>query len=225
MLKLISRKLQAPWWQVAAFHSSPLRRAVKEVRQLGDPCLRKPAEIVSESEFGTPELKELAQDLLDTMRATNGAGIAAPQIGVSKSMFIVEGSGANPRYPYKPKIPLTVFVNPEVEVLDETPMDLIEGCLSVPGFRGKVTRACKVRVRARNVDGTSFQVLCEGHAAGTMQHEDDHLHATLFTDQAGLIKHGLMTWEAFERYQKEEYFAHCKAINERYPKAIVFEEH
>ena len=80
-----------------------------------------------------------------------GAGIAGPQIGEGWRIFVVEGSGANPRYPYKPKLPLTVFVNPELEVVDEAPMEIFEGCLSIPGVRGRVARASKVRCAARRL--------------------------------------------------------------------------
>jgi peptide deformylase len=108
-------------------------------------------------------------DLIATMRQANGAGIAAPQIGEPWRVFVVHGTGDNPRYPYKPAIPLTVFVNPVLEVLDATPMHLIEGCLSVPGFRGRVQRACRVRCRAQRPDGSWFTIKAEGHAAGTLQ--------------------------------------------------------
>lgn len=206
------------------FHSSQRLDAKKTVLELGDPTLRIPAVAVRDSEFGTAELRELVQDLIETMHACNGAGIAAPQIGVSKAVFVVEGTGSNPRYPYKPKIPLTVFINPKIEVLDATPMHLIEGCLSVPGFRGKVTRAAKVQVTARDINGNPFTCLCEGHAAGTMQHEYDHLIGKLFPDQAGSTPGGLMTWAAFDRFHKEEFFAYANKLSARYPKAIEFKQ-
>ena len=154
------------------------------------------------------------------MRAKNGAGIAAPQIGVSQRVFVVEGKGDNPRYPYKPVIPLTVFVNPTIEVLDATPMHLIEGCLSIPGFRGRVERASRVHVRAQRMDGTRFELICAGHAAGTMQHEQDHLDATLFPDHSGAA--GLMTSLAFEHfYGGDDFLNAMAAINEEHPVPVV----
>lgn len=211
--------------------------AVHPVRELGDPVLRIPAAPVSPAEFGSPALRQLCDDLLDTMRAVNGAGIAAPQIGVSKRVFVVEGKGNNPRYPYKPAIPLTWFVNPEIVVLvpDATgsgssssssgspaehpeTIDLIEGCLSVPKFRGEVTRFARILIRAQNFEtGSFFRLLCTGHAAGTMQHENDHLNATLFPDLAG--PRGLMTSAVFEELHggsETEFQRRMRAINERY---------
>ncbi len=114
--------------------------AVRALPPLGAPCLRERAKPIPEAMFGTPALDAIVADLVDTMRDANGAGIAGPQIGEGWRIFVVEGSGANPRYPYKPKLPLTVFVNPELEVVDEAPMEIFEGCLSIPGVRGRVAR-------------------------------------------------------------------------------------
>jgi len=222
--------------------------AVRRVRELGDPVLRIPAETVHQFDS---ELISLCTDLIDTMRAVNGAGIAAPQIGVSKRVFVVEGKGNNPRYPYKPKIPLTVFVNPEITVVgkggrqtvlgklrpqpwdmkegkdveddsDFGKIDLIEGCLSVPGFRGHVTRYAHVIIRAQKPeDAVWFAMECAGHAAGTMQHELDHLDATLFPDLSG-VRH-LMTSAAFDAmhgYEGSDFFKMMNSINELYPDAV-----
>ncbi len=233
------------------------------MRELGESVLRVPAAPVAHSEFGSTALKALCTDLLDTMRAVNGAGIAAPQIGVSKRVFVVEGKGDNPRYPYKPTIPLTFFVNPEIVVLpkqqsgltepqrigdgrtdgasaseEDDPalisstspscsagdtISLIEGCLSVPGFRGHVTRFADVIVRAQEPEsGAWFAIRCRGHAAGTMQHENDHLNATLFPDLAG--PRGLMTSRAFDELHggpDSTFQDRMRKINERWPVALV----
>ena len=155
------------------------------------------------------------------MRAANGAGIAAPQIGVSQRIFVVHGTGNNPRYPYKPRIPLTVFINPVIEVLkpDET-LDLIEGCLSVPGWRGQVTRYAHVRVRARRPDGRHFEVLASGHAAGTLQHEADHLDGKLFPDISKPGPFGperLMSWAAYDAHYAERFLPHALEIRDFFP--------
>eukprot|EP00602_Paraphysomonas_sp_CaronLab_P004996 CAMPEP_0185030836 /NCGR_PEP_ID=MMETSP1103-20130426/17918_1 /TAXON_ID=36769 /ORGANISM="Paraphysomonas bandaiensis, Strain Caron Lab Isolate" /LENGTH=646 /DNA_ID=CAMNT_0027566107 /DNA_START=102 /DNA_END=2042 /DNA_ORIENTATION=+ len=155
------------------------------------------------------------------MKHANGAGIAAPQIGEPWRVFVVHGTGNNPRYPYKPAIPLTVFVNPEIEVLDPTPMHMIEGCLSVPGMRGKVSRAAKVRCRALRPDGTPFVLRAEGHAAGTLQHELDHLNGTLFPDLAS--SDGLMTWDSFDEHHKSDFFKYAAEINRLYPTPLTWE--
>ena len=134
---------------------------VRVIQTLGAPVLRQVARTVPSNMFNTPELKCIIDDMIDTMKAANGAGIAAPQIGESWRIFLVHGSGSNPRYPYKPAIPLTVFINPVIEVLEDghTPMHMIEGCLSVPGMRGKVSRASRVRCTGRVGVGCELQLM------------------------------------------------------------------
>eukprot|EP01050_Picozoa_sp_SAG11_P018137 SAG11_NODE_2696_length_3080_cov_2.220731_3_plen_459_part_00 len=210
-----------PEWMLRA--TRPLGMAIKPLQTLGAPCLRARATEVPPEMFGSNELRALVEDMVDTMRHANGAGIAAPQIGEPWRIFVAHGTGDNPRHPYKPKIPLTVFVNPVIEVIDETPMHMVEGCLSIPGFRGRVDRACKVRCRAqRPEDGSWFTITAEGHAAGTLQHELDHLDCTLFTDLAGA--ENIMTAESFEQHAKSDFFAYAAEINARYPTPLVWEE-
>lgn len=217
--------------RAAALTTAALRRATAAwpVRTLGDPVLRIPAQPVAEQRFGTKELANLCDDLVATMREANGAGIAAPQIGVSDRIFVVHGTGDNPRYPYKPKIPLTVFINPQIEELpsDEPALELIEGCLSVPGLRGQVSRAARVRVRARRADGSHFEAIAAGHAAGTLQHENDHLDCRLFPDIARPGPFGpeaLMTWAAFEQHYAAAFLPHALALRDRYPDAFEIVE-
>ena len=195
--------------------------AVRPLPSLGAPCLRDVAKLVPEDMFNSPELDSLVEDLIDTMHDANGAGIAAPQIDEPWRVFVVHGTGNNPRYPYKPAVPLTVFINPEIEVLDDTPMHMIEGCLSIPGVRGRVQRACKVRCTARRPDGSEFVLRAEGHVAGTLQHELDHLNGQLFPDITEAS--GLMTWEAFDQHHKDSFFQYAADINEKYPTPIVWE--
>jgi peptide deformylase len=177
---------------------------VRPILELGNPELRIRCSDVAEERFGTSELNMIVADMIATMRHANGAGIAANQIGRLDRIFVAHGTGANPRYPYKPKIPLTVFVNPVVTPMSDEKIDLIEGCLSVPGFRGQLQRWAKVQVHARRTDGSHFSIFATGHCAGTMQHECDHLDGVLFPDLA--IKNTcpkfdgdvLMTSAAFE---------------------------
>jgi len=190
------------------------------IQTLGAPILRQIATPVPSSMFGTPRLQGLVQDMVETMKDMNGAGIAAPQIGEPWRVFVVHGTGNNPRYPYKPAVPLTVFVNPEIEIIQNDPMHMIEGCLSIPGMRGRVNRSCKVRCRAQTIDGTPFVLRAEGHVAGTLQHEQDHLDGQLFTD---ITEEGLMTGDAFEKYYKELFFQYADDINVKYPTPIVWE--
>lgn len=165
--------------------------AVREILRLGDPRLRQISEPVPESAWGGTELTNLVTDLVDTMRAANGAGIAAPQIGVSLQVCVIEVK-RNERYPQFPEIPLCVLINPQLTPLTQSydvlaPEDAIsvyEGCLSVPGLRGRVSRPRRVRVQARNLDGNRLDQIWEGPKAAVVQHEVDHLHGTLFVDRA-----------------------------------------
>lgn len=165
--------------------------AVREILRLGDPRLRQVSEPVPESAWGGADLTSLVTDLVDTMRAANGAGIAAPQIGVSLQVCVIEVK-RNERYPQFPEIPLCVLINPQLTPLTQSydvlaPEDAIsvyEGCLSVPGLRGRVSRPRRVRVQARELDGKRLDQVWEGPKAAVVQHEVDHLHGTLFVDRA-----------------------------------------
>jgi peptide deformylase len=114
------------------------------------------------------------------MRAANGAGIAANQIDIPYRLFTVEVSGGNPRYPYKPPIPLTVLINPVIEFLSDASFENYEGCLSVPNMRGVVTRHLEISVSGYDRDGAQQSFEVRGYSAGTFQHEHDHLDGILF---------------------------------------------
>jgi len=165
--------------------------AVRDILRLGDPRLRRRSEPVPESELGGATLTELVNDLIETMRASNGAGIAAPQVGVLQQVCVIEVK-KNERYPAFPEIPLCVLINPQLTPLTQSydvlaPEDAIsiyEGCLSVPGLRGRVSRPRRVRVQAWGLDGNRFDEVWEGAKAAVVQHEVDHLHGTLFVDRA-----------------------------------------
>jgi peptide deformylase len=177
--------------------------SVREVVQIGDPVLREPSREVTPEEIGSPEIQGLIDDLIDTKRATNGAGIAANQVGEAVRVAIVEVEEGNPRYPYKPPVPLTVMINPVLEPLGEELVGINEGCLSVPDLRGSLERHLAVRVRYLDRDGAEHEEVRRGLAAGTFQHEVDHLNGTLFVDRAD--PRTFATWEQFDRHQREEF--------------------
>jgi peptide deformylase len=153
------------------------RMAVRSILRLGDPVLRQIAAPVTQ--LGTPALRELVHDMLDTMRANDGAGLAAIQIGVSQRVVVFE-LNANPRYPDADSVPLTVLVNPEIEILDEERDLGWEGCLSVPGMRGLVPRYRRLRYRGYDELGQPIDRTVEGFHARVVQHECDHLDGILY---------------------------------------------
>jgi peptide deformylase len=144
---------------------------------MGDPLLFRQAEPVTR--FDTPELHGLLQDMDDTMRSKNGAGIAAPQIGVSLQVVIF-GVGANPRYPDAEQVPYTVLINPTLEPLGSEMEEGWEGCLSVPGMRGVVPRYSRLRYRGHDQFGKVIDRTASGFHARVVQHETDHLSGILY---------------------------------------------
>lgn len=134
------------------------------------------------------------------MRAANGDGLAAPQIGVGLRIATIEVDD-NPRYPYKPPIPLTIVVNPVIEPLDDELVEINEGCLSVPNLRGKVMRHVSIRVRYLDRHGGDHDETRRGLTAGTFQHECDHLDGVLFVDRVADTR-SLATWEQFDRFHR-----------------------
>lgn len=151
--------------------------AVRQVLKMGDPFLYRKAEPVEH--FDTPELEALIGDMFDTMAALNGAGLAAPQIGVSKRVVIF-GFEANPRYPDAEPVPRTVLINPVLEPLGEETEEGWEGCLSVPGLRGLVTRHARIRYTGRDPQGAPIDRTVSGFHARVVQHECDHLDGILY---------------------------------------------
>lgn len=150
---------------------------VRTLLKMGHPLLGQVAEPVSD--FNTPELHALLEDMRETMVANNGAGIAAPQIGVGQRVVIF-GFESSPRYPHAEPIPETVLINPSVDILDDTPEQDWEGCLSVPGLRGLVPRARRLRYSGYDEQGNSFTREVSGFHARVVQHEVDHLNGILF---------------------------------------------
>lgn len=151
--------------------------AVRPVLRMGDERLLRVSQPVER--FDAPELHELIADMEDTMQALNGAGLAAPQIGVSLRVVIF-GIAANPRYPDAEPVPQTVLINPVITPLDQTMEEGWEGCLSVPGMRGLVPRYIRLRYRGYDAKGTAIDRTVDGFHARVVQHECDHLDGVLY---------------------------------------------
>ena len=151
--------------------------AARRVLKMGDPLLYKKAEPVTQ--FRTPELDRLVADMFDTMAELNGAGLAAPQIGVDLQVVVFEITH-NPRYPEAAPIPLTVLINPVLEFLSAEVEEDWEGCLSVPGLRGRVPRHTRLRYTGYDPAGKPIDRTVAGFHARVVQHETDHLHGILY---------------------------------------------
>jgi peptide deformylase len=177
--------------------------SVRQIATIGDPVLRRRGGEVSPEQLRSPEIQRLIDDLIETKRALHGAGLAAPQVGEALRIAVAEVEGTNPRYPYKPPIPLTVMVNPAIEPLDDELVEINEGCLSVPDLRGSLSRHVNIRVRYLDREGRERAEVKRGLTAGTFQHELDHLDGVLFVDRAD--PRTLATWEQFDRHQRQEF--------------------
>lgn len=151
--------------------------AIHEILKMGDPRLLRVAPPVRQ--FGTPELDTLIADMFDTMRAANGAGLAAPQIGVDLQVVIF-GYSHNVRYPNAPPVPSTVLINPVITPLGDELVDGWEGCLSVPGLRGEVPRWARIRYSGKDAKGADILREADGFHARVVQHECDHLIGRLY---------------------------------------------
>jgi len=150
---------------------------IRDILRMGDPRLLRVAQPVVA--FDTPQLHDLVADLFDTMHAANGAGLAAPQIGVDLQVVIF-GFGSNARYPDAPPVPQTVLVNPVLTPLGDAMEEGFEGCLSVPGLRGSVPRYTRLRYEGFDQFGNAIAVDAEGFHARVVQHEVDHLLGILY---------------------------------------------
>jgi peptide deformylase len=151
---------------------------VREILKMGDPRLLRVAQRVRA--FDTPELHALIADMQDTMRAANGAGLAAPQIGEDLQVVIFGTDAPNPRYPQAPPVPRTVLVNPVITPLGDEQEEDWEGCLSVPGLRGVVPRWRRIRYSGFDATGRPIEREAEGFHARVVQHECDHLVGKLY---------------------------------------------
>ena len=151
---------------------------IREILKMGDPRLLRIAQPVTE--FDTDELHLLINDMADTMRAVNGAGLAAPQIGVDLQLVIFGTRDANPRYPDRPLVPPTVLINPVIKALGPEEEEDWEGCLSVPGLRGLVPRPARIRYTGFDPYGDPIDRTVDGFHARVVQHEVDHLIGRLY---------------------------------------------
>ena len=187
---------------------------LRKIAHIGHPVLRERAREVTREELASQAMQQLVDDLIETMRDANGAGLAAIQVYEPVRIVVMEVQG-NPRYPYKPKIPLTVLVNPVLTPVGEETFSNYEGCLSVPNLRGRVSRWARLHVRAWDRAGQDIDATIAGITAGTYQHEVDHLDGRMFVDRV-TDTGSLTTWEGFERYHQARFIDEVRAIVETY---------
>jgi peptide deformylase len=164
---------------------------VREILKMGDARLLRTADLVPIEQIGSTEFNTLLQDMRDTMAAANGAGLAAPQIGVNWQLVIFGSGQINPRYPDAPPIAPTVLINPVITPLDAQEELGLEGCLSVPGLRGEVPRFSRIRYQGLDESGQPIDRSVHGFHARVVQHECDHLIGRLYpTRMLDLTKFG-----------------------------------
>ena len=155
---------------------------IQPICRMGNPILRKVAAEVKTETIKTDSFARLIQDLKDSMKHYGGIGIAAPQVGISQQVCVIELNGIN-RYGQEINLPFTVFINPRIEVLSDEQKGYWEGCLSVPGLRGYVERPQHIRVNYLNEKAEPVQMEAQGFLATVIQHELDHLFGTLYIDR------------------------------------------
>lgn len=182
--------------------------AIRKIAQMGDPVLRRRAKEVPPAELASQRVQMLIDDMIETMRDADGAGIAAPQVHESLRISVIEVTH-NPRYPDFPGIPFTILVNPLVEPLvatqplaDADAIVMYEGCLSVNGLRGQVRRPRRVRVSGLDRMGRPQEFTWEGVPAAVVQHETDHLDGVLFVDR--VVPRTLTFLREYDRYVPRE---------------------
>jgi len=185
--------------------------ALRKIAQIGHPVLRQRARELTRDELAAPATQALVDDMIETMRDAQGAGLAAIQVYEPVRIAVIEVSGDNPRYPYKPAIPLTVLVNPVLTPVGDETFDNYEGCLSVPNLRGRVRRFVHLRVTAWDRHGNPIDEVVHGLKAGTFQHEVDHLDGTLFVDRV-TDPTSLSTWTEFERHHRAAFVEEVTAL-------------
>ncbi|MEQ9005501.1 MAG: peptide deformylase [Pseudomonadales bacterium] len=173
--------------------------AIRDIIRMGHPTLRQRAHDVTDAELHDSAFGDLIADMVDTLHHAGGIGLAAPQIDVPLRLAIIEIPGGASRYGEIPSMPLTVFVNPTVEVVNPEAAGYWEGCLSVPGLRGWVERPQHVRVRATDQNGTPIDLELKGFLATVFQHEFDHLDGVLYVDRMTDMTR-LMFEQEFEQF-------------------------
>jgi peptide deformylase len=183
--------------------------AIRKIAQIGHPVLRQIAREVSNDELASSTTQRFIDDLVETMHDADGAGLAAIQIYEPIRIVAIEVRN-NPRYPYKPPIPLTILVNPVLTPVGDEMFENNEGCLSVPNLRGSVKRYVHLHVKAWDRHGNAIDEVVHGLKAGTFQHEVDHLNGKLFVDRADPST--FATWTEFERHQKPAFVARINEL-------------
>jgi len=181
-----------------------------KIAQIGHPILRQIAREVQTDELESSATQAFIDDLIATMRDARGAGLAANQVYSPIRICALE-VGDNPRYPYKPRLPLQVLVNPRLTPVANDTFENYEGCLSVPNLRGRVQRFAHIRVQALDRQGQSLDFEAKGITAGTYQHEVDHLDGKLFVD-ALTDPSSLCTWEHFQQFEQERFVQEVRQI-------------
>jgi peptide deformylase len=188
--------------------------AIRKIATIGHPILRQIARPLTREELASERWQTFIDDLVETMRDAHGAGLAAIQVYEPVQICVIEVKN-NPRYPYKPNVPLTILVNPMLSPLTEDTFQNFEGCLSVPDLRGVVERVTQIRVQAWDRAGNELDFVTNGLTAGTFQHEVDHLLGKIFLDRVRDTT-TLCSWKEFERHHQSSFAERAKAIVERY---------
>lgn len=184
--------------------------AIRKIAQIGHPVLRQTARELTREDLLAPSMQAFIDDLIETMHDADGAGLAAIQVYEPVQICAIHVRN-NPRYPYKPPIPLTILVNPVLTPVGDEMFENNEGCLSVPNLRGMVKRYVHLRVKAWDRHGNPIDEVVHGLKAGTYQHEVDHLHGKLFVDRV-TDPTTFSTWTEFERHQKAAFVERVQAL-------------
>lgn len=176
--------------------------SILKVAQLGNPVLRVKAEPVPHDLIHSEEVQLLIDDMIDTMREYNGAGLAAPQVHESVQIIVLEAEN-NPRYKDDPDVPLTIVINPKIVSFSEAMEEGWEGCLSLNDLWGKVNRALKIAVTGFDREGDPLKIEAEGFFARALQHEIDHLHGKVFIDRMTDLA-SLSFGKEYQRYSRHD---------------------
>jgi len=177
--------------------------AVRDILQIGHPVLAARADEVDIKKITSEKVQGWIDDMIDTMRDASGAGIAANQIGIPFRLFVIEVT-ENPRYPYKPAIPLTIVINPSIKFLSDETFTSNEGCLSVPQIRANVERHLEISVSYYNRQGQYQEENIKGYSACTWQHEYDHLDGVLFPHRVQDLS-SFCSWKIFQEFQQAKF--------------------
>src|SRR5688572_24597997 len=189
--------------------------SILKIATIGEPVLRQRARELSPDELKSERWQTFIDDLIETMHDADGAGLAAPQVFTPVRIAAIEVKGNNPRYPYKPAIPLTVLINPVITPVSDEMFDNYEGCLSVPDLRGMVKRHARIRVQYLDRAGVSHDVEVKGVTAGTFQHECDHLDGKIFVDRV-TDPGTFSTWKNWDRHHRAQFIDQITKVVEKY---------